>query len=78
MADKKTKTIRKKKTFIPFATKGITTRDILTQPSKGCQGFRSRVGAAQGWGTEVHAPSTWGRKQSPLVWRYTEKHSTRS
>lgn len=50
----------------------------MTQPSKGCQGSRSRVGAAQGWGTEVHTPSTRGRKQSPLVWRRTEKHSTRS
>ena len=73
---KKPKNVRKKKTFISFTTKGITTQDILTWASSGCQGFQSRVDAAQGWWTEAHTPSTRGRRQSRLVWRHTEKHST--
>lgn len=64
MADKKTKNIRKKKTFIPFATKGITTRDDsalqglpgVSEQGGRCPGLGDRGSRTLHAGTEAEPP----------------------
>lgn len=73
---KKPKNVRKKKPVSSFQTKGISSQDILTRPSGGCRGFRSRVDTAEGQRTEARTASTRGRRQRRLAWRHLQKRST--